>query len=102
VRADLLEQVFLTAKSGVYEVLLVFESPAGARERVTLTAPRGDDRAAVDFVARHLALTGATLARRPRLRVASASGALRDDAELLERLKVAVARHGADGGAAER
>ena len=97
-RADRLEQVFLQHKAGVYEALLVFESPAGARERVRLTAPVGDDVAAVDFVARYLGLQGAGLARRPRLRVASVGGGLRDAPELLERLRTAVGRQRAARG----
>lgn len=98
-RADLLEQVFLQQLGGVYQVLLVFESPAGARQRVRLSAPPGDDKAAVAFVARYLEQSGAKLAKRPRLRIESA-GSLRDAPELLARLVAAVARH--RGSDAER
>jgi len=90
VRADALEQVFLRREGGVYTVLLVFESPSGSRERVTLTAPRGDENAAVDYLVRYLVQRGATLARRPRLRVETA-GALSDAPRLLERLTTAMA-----------
>jgi hypothetical protein len=92
VRAERLEQVFLERKGGVFQVLLVFESPAGARERVRLSAPPGDDASAVDFVARYLERTGATLARRPRLRIAR-GGSLNDAPDLLARLVAAVAAH---------
>ena len=97
-RADALEQVFLTRTGGVYRVLLVFESAAGARERVNLTAPHGDESAAVAFVARYLMQRGAHLAARPRLRIESA-GELRDAPHLLTRLSAALA---AGGGASER
>lgn len=85
-RADLLEQVFLRPVGGVFQVLMVFESSAGKRERVTLSAPPGDATSAVDFVARYLEQQGAALAKRPRLRVESAAGSLRDAPELLARL----------------
>lgn len=88
-RADLLEQVFLRRQDGVYQVLLVFESEAGDRQRVTLSAPYGDEATVVDFVARYLRQQGAGLARRPRLRVETA-GNLRDAPDLLDRLVVAV------------
>ena len=91
-RADRLEQVFLRPKSGVYQLLLVLESPAGYRQRVTLTAPAGDAEAAVDFVARYLEQQGVGLTKRPRLRVDTA-GNSRDDPALLARLIAAVARN---------
>ncbi len=58
-RADRLEQVFLTPKGGRLEVLLVLESEAGARERVTLTSPSpgvgsAAEAAALRFVAKWL------------------------------------------------
>ena len=95
-RADRLEQIFLRRKGGVFEVLLVLESPAGGRQRVTLTAPPGGAEAAVDFVARYLEREGAGLTKRPRLRLESAAGT-HDDQVLLARLVAAVAssrRHG--------
>jgi hypothetical protein len=59
VRADRLEQVFLTPKGGRLEVLLVLESEAGGRERVRLLAPGAGvgsaaEVAAARFVARWL------------------------------------------------
>lgn len=93
-RADSLEQVFLQPRDGVYQVLLVFESPAGARERVTLTAPSGDEKSTVDYIATYLVQRGGDLAKRPRLRVESAGGNLRDAPELLQRLTAAVGRQG--------
>ncbi len=88
-RADMVEQVFLKRQAGVYQVLLVLESAAGRRERVNLTAPSGDERATVDFVARYLLQRGASLAARPRLRVETGDG-LSDAPLLLERLVTAV------------
>lgn len=91
-RADLLEQVFLEQRGGAFQVLLVFESAAGARERVRLSAPPGDDASAVDFVSRYLERTGATLAKRPRLRI-ERGGSLSDAPDLLARLVAAVGAH---------
>lgn len=89
-RADSLEQVFIRRESGVHTLLLVFESRSGRRERVTLTAPRGDESAAIDFLARYLAQTGARLAAKPRVRVETGSG-MTDAPHLLARLGAAVA-----------
>lgn len=89
-RADSLEQVFIRRASGVHHLLLVFESRAGSRERVTLTAPRGDEASAIDFLARYLAQSGARLAARPRVRVQTGSGLI-DAPHLLARLGAAVA-----------
>lgn len=72
-RADRLEQVFLTPKDGRFEVLLVLESEAGARERVVLTAPTPGVGTAAQlgagrFVARWLAQRGAGPAAFVRVR----------------------------------
>ncbi len=74
-----LDQVFLTARPGTVEVLLVWERESGRRERETLHLAVADAAAAVS-------LLGTTLARRPdvasvarcRLRLAGPN-ALRDD-----------------------
>jgi len=83
VRADRLEQVFLTPKGGRLEVLLVLESEAGGRERVTLLAPRAGvgsaaEVAAARFVARWLWQRGGGPAQ--LLRVRSNRGAALADA----------------------
>ncbi len=83
-RAELLEQVFVERRGGGFELLLVLESEAGARERVTLTAPPAlatDERAAVTFAIRWLLGRGGGLARLVRVR-RSRAGKLEDAPEL--------------------
>lgn len=82
-RADRLEQVFLAPKGGRLEVLLVLESEAGARERVTLLTPSAGvgapaRLAAARFVARWLAQRGGGLAQLVRVRFES-RGESKDD-----------------------
>jgi hypothetical protein len=87
-----LDQLFLRPSGGGIEVLMVFESPAGARTRERLPLSVRDPAGAVDLLARHLA-------RRPelitvagvRLRV-ERSGELRDDRRLAQRLAAALKR----------
>lgn len=72
-RADRLEQVFLRPNAGRFEVLLVLESEAGERERVTLQAPTPGVGVAAQlsagrFVARWLWHRGGELAALLRVR----------------------------------
>lgn len=107
-RANALEQLFLRPKAGGLELLLVLESEAGDRQRVTLQPPRaaasgaaaggeagkGGSAAelmAVDHVARWLVRHGNSLA--PRLRVRRERGsALTDAPALRDLLRSAVRR----------
>lgn len=81
-RADRLEQLFVRRRGGGTELLLVLESEAGARQRVTLQAPpSADELAAIAFLARWLDRSGAAPA--PRLRVRrERGGELADAPEL--------------------
>lgn len=70
-RADRLEQLFVKRTGASYELLLVMESAAGARQRVTLTAPPAvatSERAATQYLVRWLRGRGATLADKVRVR----------------------------------
>lgn len=118
-RADALQQLFVRPRAGGLELLLVLESVAGDRERVTLKPPRpkagrsaadgtsgagggsgaggrasADGEAelmATEHLARWLVRHGCTLA--PRLRVRRESGgALTDAPALHEALRRAVKR----------
>lgn len=83
-RADRLEQVFLKRTGAGFELLLVLESGAGRRERVTLTAPPAvarNERAAIGYLIRWLRNRGATLAGLVRVR-REAGGELVDAPEL--------------------
>ena len=83
-RADRLEQLFVKRTGAGYELLLVLESGAGARERVTLTAPpsvAASEPAAGRFVVRWLNGRGYGLADLVRVRV-DKGGQLRDAPEL--------------------
>jgi len=96
VRADRLEQVFLTPRAGRLEVLLVLESEAGARERVSLTAPtpgvgQAAELAAARFVARWLAGRGAGPAALVRVRRHRAD-ALEDAPAVRDELLLELAR----------
>lgn len=81
-RADRLEQLFLTPRGGRYVALLVLESEAGARERVTLQPPGAGvtgaaESAAARYVARWLWQQGGEPLTRLRVRV-QRSGTLED------------------------
>lgn len=107
-RADALEQLFVRPRAGGLELLLVLESVAGVRERVTLQPPRPEaggaaarvgatgggseaELMATEHVARWLVGRGYSLA--PRLRVRRESGgALTDAPALREALRRAVRR----------
>lgn len=70
-RADRLEQLFVKRSGGGHELILVLESPAGARERVTVAVPAtaaSDELAAVAYLVRWMRANGARLARRVRVR----------------------------------
>jgi hypothetical protein len=71
VRADRLEQLFVKRSGGGFDLLLVLESPAGARERVTVAVPAtaaADELAAVAYLVRWMQLHGAGLAELVRVR----------------------------------
>ncbi len=100
-RADRLEQVFVKRVGAGFELLLVLESAAGRRERVTLNAPSsvaGSESAAVEYLARWLLGRGGVPARRVRVR-RERGGELHDAPELLQLL---LAKLGADGRTEER
>ncbi len=91
-QADSLEQLFVRPRAGGLELLLVLESEAGDRQRVTLQPPStkdgsaaggGDDAElmATEHVARWLVRRGYSLA--PRLRVRRESGGVLADAPAL-------------------
>lgn len=89
-RADRLEQVFITQRGGRLELLLVLESEAGARERVTLVSPTpgvssAAELAAARFVARWLWQQGCELARLVRVR-RHRGGNLEDAVEVRDEL----------------
>ena len=87
-RADRLEQLFVKRKGGGYELLLVLESAAGRRERVTLTAPPAvatSERAAVEYLVRWARGRGIVLADMLRVR-REAGGELTDVPELRQLL----------------
>lgn len=87
-RADRLEQVFIKRVGAGYELLLVLESAAGRRERVTLAAPpavASNEKGALEFLLRWLRVRGATLARLVRVR-REVGGELVDAPDLRERL----------------
>lgn len=88
-RAELLEQVFIERASGAFTLLLVLESAAGSRERVTLSAPGVDEHAAVAFLASYLRQNGLRLARQLRVRRRRA-GELVDAPDLVARLQAAI------------
>jgi len=87
-RARALEQVFIERKSGVYELLLVLESVAGSRERVSLPTPARDEAGALDYLLAYLRQNGYDLARKLRVR-RNDGGGLVDAPELVERLRAA-------------
>ena len=87
-RADRLEQGFIKRVGAGYELLLVLESAAGRRERVTITAPpavASNERAALGYLIRWLRSNGASLARLVRVR-REVGGELSDAPELRELL----------------
>ncbi len=89
-RVDRLEQVFITPRGGRVELLLVLESEAGARERVTLTSPTpgvsgAAELAAARFLARWLWQQDGELARLVRVR-RHRGGDLEDAAEVRDEL----------------
>ncbi len=99
-RADRLEQVFIKRQGGGFELLLVLESAAGRRERVTLQAPptvAANERAAVAFLLRWLRGRGAGLARLVRVR-REVNGELQDAPELREALLAAGLERGHGDG----
>lgn len=97
-RADALEQLFVRPRAGGLELLLVLESEAGDRERVTLQPPRaggggprlseaagqGDaEQMAIEHLARWLERRGCSLS--PRLRVRRERGGSLADAPALRK-----------------
>ncbi|MFA7460568.1 MAG: hypothetical protein WCY60_06130 [Trueperaceae bacterium] len=87
-RADRLEQVFVKRAGAGYELLLVLESDAGRRERVTLSVPKSvaaTDTAAVAYLVRWLRSSGAGLAAKVRVR-RERSGELSDAPQLRQQL----------------
>jgi len=73
VRADRLEQVFLRPSAGRLQALVVLESEAGARERVTLSPPTAGigpaaELAAARYVAKWLWSNGGRTADLVRVR----------------------------------
>lgn len=92
-RADRLEQVFVERGAGALKLSLVLESEAGARERVTMSAPGLDEAVAIDFLTTYLRQNGFRLAQKLRVRRQRAGG-LDDAPELAARL---VANLGAAG-----
>lgn len=100
-RADALEQVFLERQGGVYRLLLVLESPAGARERVSLTTNARDEAGALHFLLNYLRQQGHGLAGRVRVR-RTQGGSLVDAPELVERLLAAHGGGRATGGRGKR
>lgn len=87
-RADRLEQVFLKRKRGGYELLLVLESAAGARQRVTVSVPptvATSEQAAMAYLVRWLRGRGAGLAGMLRVR-REVAGELEDAPELRQAL----------------
>lgn len=76
-RADRLEQLFVKRAGGGFEFLLVLENAAGARERVTFTAPptlAATEMEALRRLAAWLAARGARPATKLRVRRESAAG----------------------------
>lgn len=98
VRADVLEQVFVRHQAGRVTLLLVLEAPSGARTRVTLQAPKGDEEGAMRYLARYLEREG--LAPSARLRVRRERGGSLSDAPDLR--DVLVRSTGGSGGAGWR
>lgn len=85
-RAEALEQVFVSRKGGRVELRLVMEAVSGARSRSSLLAPTADPAEAVRWAGRQLALAGEVRdLSRLRLRVERA-GELQDDPALRQEL----------------
>lgn len=83
-RANRLEQLFVKRRGGGFELLLVLESTAGRRERVTVIVPPavgGSERAAVEYLIRWARGRGIRLADLVRVR-REAGGELTDAPEL--------------------
>lgn|SRR5690554_767285 len=98
-RADRVEQVFVKRAGAGYELLIVLESAAGRRERVTVNAPASvarTERGAVEYLARWLRGRGAGPARLVRVRC-ERGGELKDAPELRDRLLEILADAGAAG-----
>jgi hypothetical protein len=93
VRADVLEQVFVRHRAGRATLLLVLEAPSGARTRVTLPSPEGDEEGAMRFLARYLEREGLTPSGRLRVR-RERGGSLSDAPELRDALVRATGRSG--------
>ena len=94
-RADVLEQVFLRPRAGRCTLLLVLEAPSGARSRVTLQAPAGDEDAAIRFLARYLERED--VAPSSRLRVRRERGGALEDAPALRDVLLRATRRAGDG-----
>lgn len=92
-RADVLEQVFLRRQAGRATLLLVLEAPSGARTRVTIQTPEGDEEGAMRYLARYLKREGMSLSARLRVR-RERGGALSDAPELRDVLVRATGRSG--------
>jgi hypothetical protein len=91
-----LDQLFLRPSGGGLEVLMVFESLAGARTRERLPLSVRDPERAVGMIARHLAQRPErTSVTGVRLRV-ERGGELRDDRKLAARLVAALRREELD------
>ncbi len=108
-RADRLEQVFVKRAGAGFGLLLVLESGAGGRERVTLAVPpsvAASEAAAVEYLVRWLTAGGYGLASLVRVR-RERGGQLADAPELRRLLLSGVAAAEADvasgpGGASGR
>ncbi|MFO7544259.1 MAG: hypothetical protein R6W77_02065 [Trueperaceae bacterium] len=94
-RADVLEQVFLRSRAGRTTLLLVLEAPSGARTRVTLQTPAGDEADAMRFLARYLEREG--LAPSARLRVRRERGGALEDAPALREALLRATSRSANG-----
>lgn len=81
-RASSLEQLFVERRAGHIELLMVFESPSGRRERRRVATPATDDLSAMTYLARYLRQDGAT--PHPRLRVRRERGSSLEDAPQLK------------------
>lgn len=98
-RADRLEQLFVKRSGGGFDLLLVLESPAGARERVSVSVPATaatDELAAVAYLVQWMQSHGAGLAQLVRVRRDS-GGDLIDAPDLRRALLDGLAERGSEG-----
>lgn len=97
-RAQALEQLFVKRRAGRVEFLMVFESPAGGRERRTLATPATDDLSAMAYLANYLQRDGSAVHQRLRVRRERGSSlegsSLEDAPQLKAALLSALAQEG--------